>query len=140
MGWAVSAARDDNLLAQRDEALDALLDVIDSGAGERFTYADQLANQFSQNRGLVYSRLELWLDWWRDLLLVKTGSDEAATNSDRMETLREMAGGLNLVQIAAFVHSIRTAADELRMNASPKLALEVLMLDIPEPSAGRAAV
>ena len=132
LGWAVSAARDDNIPGQRDEWLDALLDAIDSGAEERFAYANQLANQFGQNRGQVYAKLDLWLDWWRDLLLVKAGLVDGVANVDRLDTLSEMADGLSLAQVKAFIKSIRSAADNLRLNASPRLALEVLMLDIPE--------
>ena len=132
LGWAVSANRDDNLVQQRAEWLDRLLDVGSADAEERFSYAAQLATQFSQNRGLVYGRLDLWLDWWRDLLLVKVGSIDSITNIDRIDTLSSLAGGLSLGQIRAFIQSIRAAGEQLRQNASPRLALEVLMLDIPE--------
>jgi DNA polymerase-3 subunit delta' len=80
----------------------------------------------------VYERLNLWLDWWRDLLLVKVGSIDNITNIDRLNTLSDMAGGCNLAQIRAFIHSIRAAGEQLRQNANPRLVLEVLMLDIPE--------
>jgi len=79
----------------------------------------------------VYERLNLWLDWWRDLLLVKVGSIDNITNIDRLNTLSDMAGGCNLAQIRAFIRSIRAAGEQLRQNANPRLVLEVLMLDIP---------
>ncbi|HLB28054.1 MAG TPA: DNA polymerase III subunit delta' [Dehalococcoidales bacterium] len=132
LGWAVSAARDDGLLQQRNELLEKLLDMINAGAEERFAFAAQLADQFSKNRRTVYGQLDLWLDWWRDLLLVKTGSVENITNVDRLETLTEMADGLSLGQIRAFIQSVRSTGDGLRRNAGAKLALDVLMLDIPE--------
>lgn len=131
-GWAVSAARDDSLLQRRAELLDRLLDTVSAGIEERFAYASQLANQFSQNREAVYSGLELWLDWWRDLLLVKVGSTQSITNVDRQEALSDMAAELSLSEISAFVHSIQATGAHLRRNASPRLALEVLMLDVPE--------
>jgi DNA polymerase-3 subunit delta' len=132
LGWAVSAALDDNLLNQRAEWLDRLLDIIDADCDERFTYSAKLAEQFSQNRGLVYERLNLWLDWWRDLLLVKVGLIDNVTNINRLGSLSDMTRGRSLTQIRGFIRSIQTAGEQLRKNASPRLVLDVLMLDIPE--------
>ncbi|MEE8413902.1 MAG: AAA family ATPase [Dehalococcoidales bacterium] len=131
-GWAVSAAIDDSLAQQRTEWLERLIDITAADGEERFTYAAQLATQFGQNRGLVYQRLELWLEWWRDLLLVKAGLPDSITNIDRLDSLSDMAKGYTLVQIKAFIQSIRTTGEQLRQNASPRLAIEVLMLDVPE--------
>ena len=132
LGWAVTSARDDSLIQQHAESLEKLLDIVSGGSEERFAYAAQLATQFSQNRGLVYARLDLWLDWWRDLLMVKACSFDGVTNIDRLEVLSEMAGGLSLGQIRDFIQSIRSAGLQLRQNSSPRLVLEVLLLDIPE--------
>jgi len=131
LGWAVTAARDDGLLQQRAEWLDGLLEIVDADNERRFTYVAQLVDRFSQNRGLVQDRLELWLDWWHDLLLVKVGCGDAVTNVDRLSVLVEMAGGYSLAQIRAFIDNIRAAGEQLRLNANPQLVLEVLMLSIP---------
>ncbi len=130
LGWAVHAL-DDVLLQQRAERLDELLDMVSADYDERFAYAAQLAAQFSQNRGLVQERLDLWLAWWRDLLLVKVGSSDDITNVDRLATLIDMAKGYGLAQIKAFINSILVAWEELRQNANPRLLLEVLMLNLP---------
>jgi len=132
LGWAVSVALDDGLLQQRAEHLDELLNIINADYEERFTYAAQLVAQFSQNRGLVQERLDLWLEWWRDLLLVKVDGSDDITNIDRLVVLIDMARGYTLTQIKAFINSIRAAGDQLRQNANPRLVLEVLMLSIPE--------
>jgi len=132
LGWAVSAAGDDGLLQQRAEWLDRLLEITKADNEQRFAYAAQLVDRFSQNRGLVQERLDLWLDWWRDLLLVKVGCSDTVTNIDRLATLTEMAGGYSLAQIRAFIDSIRVAGEQLRLNANPQLVLEVLMLSIPD--------
>ncbi len=130
-GWALSAVGDDSLLRQRDEELDRVLDAIRADVAGRFTYAAQMAARFSQSRGAVYDVLDLWLDYWRDLMLVKLGCHDMITNIDRKSELVEMAGGYRLAQIKAFIESIRAAAEQLRQNVNPRLALEVLMLDIP---------
>lgn len=132
LGWALRAVSDGSLLQQRGERLDRLLEIIDGGSEERFDYATQLAAQFVQNREQVQEVLDLWLDWWRDLMLVKLGCGEMVTNVDRLVALTEMANGYSLAQISAFIKSIQAAGEQLRQNANPRLVLEVLMLDMPE--------
>jgi DNA polymerase-3 subunit delta' len=131
LGWALSAALDDGLLQQRADRMDRLLDIISGDYDGRFAYANQLAAQFSQNRALVQGVLDLWIDWWRDLLLVKVGYSEAITNIDQLGRLVEVAEEYTLVEIRAVITGIQTAGDQLRQNANPRLVLEVLMLDIP---------
>ncbi|MFC1957881.1 DNA polymerase III subunit delta' C-terminal domain-containing protein, partial [Chloroflexota bacterium] len=132
LGWAVSAALDNSLLQQRTERLDELLEIIKADDEERFSFAARLATQFNQNRGLVQERLDLWLGWWRDLLLVKVGLSGDINNIDCLDTFIDMAKSYRLAQIKAFINSIRVAGEQLRQNANPQLVLEVLMLDIPE--------
>jgi len=131
LGVALSATLDDRLLQQRAEKVDRLLDTIRAYYEERFAYAAQLAAQFSQSRGAVYEVLDLWLDWWHDLLLVKVGSSSTIINVDREATLVEMAGSYTLAQIRSVINDIQAARGQLRQNASPRLVLEVLMLNIP---------
>ncbi len=131
LGWALSAASDDGLLELRAERIDRLLNVINTDYEERFTYAAQLVTQFSQSRGLVQEVLDLWLDYWRDLLLIKVGRSDAITNIDQLATLVDIAKGYGLAQIKAVINSIQAAGEQLRQNANPRLVLEVLMLDIP---------
>jgi len=136
LGWALSAAVDDSLLQRRAERIDRLLDIADGDYEERFDYVAQLVAQFSQSRGLVQEMLDSWLDWWRDLLLVKLGCNDTITNADMEAMLVDMARGYNLAQIKAFINSIQAAGEQLRQNANPRLVLEVLMLSIP----GRSGV
>jgi len=131
LGWAVSAALDDDLLKLRAQRIERLVDIADADCEERFAYAAQLAAQFSQNRGLVQEELDLWLDWWRDLLLIKAGCRDIITNVDLEASLIEVAGSYSLAQIKAVISSIQAAGEQLRQNANPRLVLEVLMLDIP---------
>ncbi len=131
LGWALSAAFEDSLLQQRAEKLERLLEIIKADYEERFAYANQLATQFTQNRGSVQEVLDWWLDWWRDLMLVKIGCRDIITNVDRLDTLVEMAKGYRLAQIREFINSIQAAGKQLRQNANPRLVLEVLMLDMP---------
>jgi DNA polymerase-3 subunit delta' len=131
-GWALAAIRDDSPLRHRDEDINRLLGIIKADNQERFDYVARLAARFNQDRGAVYDMLEGWLDFWRDLLLVRLGRDDMITNIDRRNELAGIAGGYRLTQIKDYIHSIRAAGVQLRQNVNHRLALEVLMLDIPE--------
>jgi DNA polymerase-3 subunit delta' len=75
--------------------------------------------------------LALWLNWWRDLLLVKGGDSEHITNIDHESMLLNQARSYNLRQIKDFILCLQAAAEQLELNANPRLVLEVLMLSIP---------
>ena len=136
LGWALSAVSDTGLLQQREEQIDRFLSLITGSYEERFAYITQLAAQFNQNRGLVYQVLDLWLDYWRDLMLAKIGCGDIITNVDRSDVLVGMARDFNLPQIKACIESIRMAKEQLAQNANPRLVLEVLMLDMPRKEEG----
>lgn len=131
LGWAVSAYLDSSFIEKRKVYLDELIEVIIGDLDKRFTYAIKLANQFSQNRAIVQEQLDLWTGWWRDILLVQTGCDDYVTNIDRLTVLHEMAKGYSIIQIKTFIKNIRTAGEQLKQNANPRLVLEVLMLNVP---------
>jgi DNA polymerase-3 subunit delta' len=136
LGWAISAASDERLLQQRTERLEGLLNIIGGDYAVRFAYVPQLVAWFGQRRGLVEEILDLWLDWWRDLLLVKLGSGDSVTNIDHESMLVDMAGGYRLEEIRAVINGIQATGEQLRQNANPRLAFEVLMLSIPPGRGG----
>lgn len=140
LGWALSAVQDESILGQRAEWLDEIQEVIAADSERKFAYSSQLSSRFSQDRELVYGRLELWLDWWRDLMLVKTDAAESVTNIDRLEELGSMAGRYSLAQIRNFIRGIQAADEQLKQNANPRLVLDVLMLDIPGAGRGKEVV
>jgi len=132
LGWALSAALGDELLKQYCERRDNILDIINADYEGRFSYVAQLAVQFNQRREFVQGVLNIWLDFWRDLLLIKTDLAEAINNVDIEKTLTDLAIGFSLAEIKAFISSIQEAKQQLKQNANPRLVLEVLMLDMPE--------
>jgi DNA polymerase-3 subunit delta' len=135
-GWAITANQNDTLLQERNTELDRHLEILNADSEERFARAAQLAARFSQNRSAVYNILDLWLDYWRDLMLVKLGCYDMITNVDRKDELVELATDYRLDQIKSFLDSIGSAALQLRQNVNARLALEVLMLDIPQKKEG----
>jgi hypothetical protein len=132
LGWALLAALDDSWLKERAERMEQLLGVIDTAGYEGcLEYAVQLAAQFNKNRESVQGILDLWLDWWHDLLLVKIGCVEAITNVDVATVLEQRAKNYSLAEIKSFISAIQSAGKQLKQNANPQLVFEVLMLSIP---------
>ncbi len=131
LGWAVRFVSDEAMPRQRNERLDALARAIAAGVEGRFQYAAGLAERFRQDRPEVMAVLELWLGWWRDVLLVKTGGESLVANVDRVRELAALAERLSVPQIRAAIDAVLAARQHLALNANPRLVLEVLMLNIP---------
>jgi len=127
LGWAVRASEDGALLRKREKRLDEMIALMGQGRVERLRYAQQLG----QNPDSLREVLDLWLSWWRDLLLIKGSSSKEVTNVDREATLRSQARGYSLIQVRDFVKALRAAVWQLEHNANTRLTLEVLMLSLP---------
>ncbi len=140
LGWALSAAQDGELLREREERLATLLRLSNARREARLAFATQLALQFSRNRESVQEVLDLWVSWWRDLLLIKGGGSEFITNIDHASALGEQAQNYSLKEIEVFLHSLQAAKEQLDYNANPRLVLEVLMLSLPRGSRDRLAI
>jgi DNA polymerase-3 subunit delta' len=135
-GWALAAAADETMLEQYNDNMNALLRLLDADYEERFAFVARLASQFTRNRSSVYDLLDLWVDFWHDLMLVKMGFPELTANIERKDDFIKIAGNYRLSQIFNTIRSLQSAAQQLRQNANPRLALEVLMLDIPGKERG----
>ena len=60
------------------------------------------------------------------------GLTEAVANINCLDDLIDITTGCSLYQIRSFIDSIRAARGQLKLNANPRLVLEVLMLSIPQ--------
>jgi len=130
-GWALTTANDGKIMEQRENELNEIITIIKGGYEERFAYAAGLAAGFNQNRQAVYDTLDRWRDFWRDLMLIKLGREDMITNIDRKDEFTKIAGSYSLAQIRNYIQSIASAGLQLKQNVNQRLALEVLMLDIP---------
>jgi DNA polymerase-3 subunit delta' len=131
-GWAVAAlAEGEGLLESRGAHLARLMETCDSGLEARFSFANDLAFLFSRDREAVRQVFYLWLRWWRDLLLIKEGAEEYVHNEDRITELRLQASRLATAQVVEFIKRLVETLEALERNASARLALEVMMLDLP---------
>ena len=131
-GWALSAIRDDTLVQQRTEWINDWREMFDADYDRRFTFAAKLVDKYNQNRSIVQQKLDLLLNWWHDLLLMKAHCEKDIKNIDFQSELKNMAENYSLAQIRAFIDRIQSAKEQLRFNTNQQLVMEVLMLNIPE--------
>ena len=133
-GWARSILHEPDLWDEREQVLDGLSQVCQSGLEERFAYANELATRFSRDRDSAQQLLFEWQRWWRDLLLIKEGADGYLHNAARADELRLQATGVTTAQVVAFLERINKTLTALEQNANARLACEVLMLNLPRGS------
>jgi len=127
LGWAVRARGDEKALKRRARRLDDVDQLLRASVVERFRYAEKLA----RDPVATQETLDLWTGWWRDVTLVAAGAEATLTNVDRQDELDDHARRFGVTSSAAVVQALRSATDRLGRNANARLALEVLMLDLP---------
>jgi DNA polymerase-3 subunit delta' len=130
IGWAISASCDEKVLQERSLRLAELQGLAAATLERRFNFAASLAEQFNKSRDSVEQILRLWLEWWRDLFLVKEGCAQFIINVDQEVALHQQAADYGLAEIRQSIEAVREALGQLEQNANPRLVLEVLMLSI----------
>ena len=127
LGWAVRTLTDRKALQRRAQRLDDLDRLLGASITDRFRYAEKLA----RDPVATQETLDLWIGWWRDVLLLAAEVDAPLTNVDRKSGLRDHARRFGVERSGGVVGALRSAADRLKRNAKARLTLEVLMLDLP---------
>ncbi|MDX2162901.1 MAG: hypothetical protein SF162_16415 [bacterium] len=127
VGWALAAMADPSLLTARTAALDMLDEVLSHNRVRRFAAAEDL----SRDKEALRPLLELWLSYWRDLVLISENASTPITNIDRAPALRQLADQLTPEQALAALKATTHLLDLLDTNASPRLGMEVMFLDYP---------
>ena len=127
IGWALQAMRDKQIPEDRRNRLTALRNLTQETRVQRLEYAQQVC-QKPENLPDI---LHLWMLWWRDVLLVKAGCAEMATNADQLTALQRDAQSFQWPQIRQFLRAVQRVRTELTKNANPRLALEVLVMSCP---------
>jgi DNA polymerase-3 subunit delta' len=135
-GYALRLNQPDGLV-QRKSWLDSLQELLAAPRRERFAFAQK---QFPPRRGeKEYAKLrenlrqilQVWLSFWRDILLCTAGSTVPLVNLDREIEIRRLADLLDLHTATACTQAIEDSLSLLEGNINAQLLLEVLLLDWP---------
>src|SRR5579883_1468764 len=127
MGWAVQAVEQKDVLLERQEQLETLARVPALDRVQRFDIAQKL----SANGDKIKSALELWLLWWRDLLFAANNCPDLVVNVDMRTILQKQATSITPSESLRMIRSILRTLEALDQNVNARMALEVLMLEVP---------
>jgi DNA polymerase-3 subunit delta' len=137
-GYALTFANNPDLLERRSRLLDEMRELIGFGRLERFEYveswSEMLRRKFvssEDQRKECMDVLELWLGFWRDVMLTGFGSDKGIGNPDRENEILFLSKHVPENQVVRAVHAFRDTIMAIDNNANIRLALETLMLDFP---------
>ena len=142
LGWALAAARGDGL-AKRREVVEALVRLGAARRVDRLAAAADLAKLWGQDRNAVRDTLDVWLEWWRDLLLIAVGQPDLIAHLELRDVALDEASHYTPQQVLAFIDTLRHVQSYLEENVNARLALEVLLSALPssgERKEGRVAL
>jgi DNA polymerase-3 subunit delta' len=127
VGWAIEASRDKQVLARREQVLEKVLSLDGSSYQARFTWAEELSKAPER----IPETLQVLSSWWRDVLILASGSGVQIANQDRLSVLQEWAARHGVDSARRVLLGILDTMWRLARNANRRLALEVLMMDLP---------
>jgi DNA polymerase-3 subunit delta' len=127
MGWAIRAAEDEEMLDERASQLETLSKLPFMSKTQRF----DLAQKLSADADKVREVLELWLLWWRDLVLAAHSCLDLIVNVDMHATLQTQAARFGSAEAERMLRAILQTMESIEQNVNVRVALEVLMLDVP---------
>ena len=126
-GLALRLHADPSLRVMQETVTDDVQRLSRAGRNERFDYAGELARRWSRERASVLATLDIWRAWWREVLLAASGADAPVGASMRAE-----AAHCSPPQALRSLRATQRAREHLLENTNAQLALEVMMLDLPE--------
>jgi DNA polymerase-3 subunit delta' len=130
LGWAVRTLTDETYLGRRTQLYLDLLQVLGMHRAERLNYAYNISRDVLVQR----ETLILWLSIWRDLLLLRSGSQTKIINLDWLESLQNLALCSTVAQITEAIGRLQAALFNLDRNVNARLNIEVLLLKLPRYS------
>jgi DNA polymerase III subunit delta' len=131
-GWALRMVESPDDLEARQSLLDELAALGEQKRHQRLRWAEEQTKLFrAGEQEAVYATLEIWQSWWRDILMVAAGCPEAITHIDRRVDLERIAKNHTPGDIRAMLRRISAAAQQMRENVNPQLAIESVLIHIP---------
>jgi DNA polymerase-3 subunit delta' len=123
--------QDPKAQAFRSKRLEDLNRLLKSNRVERFAYAERLTERRREAEERFRETLQVWLSFWRDVLLCTGGTSTALVNIDHREDIEALGKKLSLQDARQLVYGTEDAIDRLEKNVNARLLAEVLLLDWP---------
>jgi DNA polymerase III subunit delta' len=126
-GYALRLHQSPELMEQRRLRLEDHQRLLICNRAQRLEFAEKLAKDKEE----LPATLQTWLSLWRDVLLCAAGSAAPLINLDRADEIARLAGRFGLRTADDMIAALQHTSDLLDHNVNPRLATEVLMLDLP---------
>jgi DNA polymerase-3 subunit delta' len=130
LGWAVEAHRHPERRERRDALLQQIVALASATRDARLRLVASLAGDAEAAR----ATLEAWTLWWRDVLLAAVGASDLTSSGAIRAAAERLGRAIGPEQAEAFLRRLLATRQQLDQNANPRLALEVLALDLPTPA------
>jgi DNA polymerase-3 subunit delta' len=127
-GLAIHYHQQADSLENRKRWLDDLLHLLSANRVERLLYA----KSFPKEKEIYYIALAHWSSFWHDVLRAGAGSSSPLTNLDLKDEISQLAQQLDLVSTRRLLSTTMRTRGLLDHNINQRLALEVLLLDLPQ--------
>jgi DNA polymerase-3 subunit delta' len=131
-GYAFHLHDNPELLEQRQGWLNELATLLGTSRVERFAYARSTARAASDDREGLRRCLQTWSTFWRDVVLLSSGSSAPLTNLDWSAQTHKLANEKGLESARAILDRTEQTLSLIDRNVNTRLALENLMLDLPQ--------
>lgn len=133
LGYALHLHQNPRVLEARRAWVEDLRGLLTSSRRARFAFAEKVCRPRDKSKAKDDLRLmyQVWLSYWRDLLICAAGAATPLTNLDCAQELRDLAGQVGLEQARCCTTSVQRALARLDANLNPQLLTEVLLLDFP---------
>lgn len=115
-GRAIQFAAQPDLMGDRARLLERCARVAGEGTGDRFRYANDLAERWRKDRAAVLNEIDVWEAFWEERL--RDGASEGATPED-------LRGALEALR------AITRVREDLTVNVIPRTAFELMLLSFP---------
>jgi DNA polymerase III subunit delta' len=134
IGAALQMVENPDLIAQRSERLEELLNLLPASRTARFKLAEKLTKTYQGARQNAQASVALWLSFWRDVFVRASGGELPLVNVDIAEHVDQAASFLDPQSARSLVIAHEKALQELDHYANVQLLLETLMLKWPKLS------
>jgi DNA polymerase-3 subunit delta' len=132
MGWALQQVQHPERRSERLEQLETLRRLLGADRIARLDFAASLVTKRDRDNRELFGMLALWTTWWRDVMLVQAGCDDAVSNADQLAEVRRQAAAVDGNTVRAALQTLQQIDGYLHHTVNARLALEVLMLKLPK--------
>ena len=127
IGRALTMAQDPASWQSYDQRVQELDAILTYSPAQRLAYAQRMEKDEQLER-----TLQEWLLWWRDVLLMQYHVHDRILNQEHQALLTQQAQAVPTPQVRRFIRAILETVQYLRQNVNRRLALEALLLKVPE--------